>query len=245
MIPKLVQFIGTRNKTDFTFYFSHILTNLSKRVLIVDATSNEFYKNGYTHLDDGQSLYDFHNIDILCGAKSWTEVEKLLISENEKTTNYDVILVDIDSTELLTNEWPDFDERFYVGDDEKINQSLDVELLHFLFDETESTKMKRITFTSTYKLLDEYFDNLMNHRVTWRSINYMIEPDELELSLRIQMQHEQMIPFKKLNKQYKDILFEIVSEMYQLHIKEINEAVKPSFFNFGRKQKEPVLLKKA
>ncbi|MEK3977443.1 hypothetical protein MKZ20_22070 [Psychrobacillus sp. FSL K6-2684] len=240
---KLIQLIGTRNKTDFTFYFSHVLTSLSKRVLVIDATSQEFYKNGYTHLEEGQSLYDFHNIDILCGAKNWMEVEELLRSENEKATNYDVILVDIDSTELLINEWPAFSERFYVGDDEKINQSRDVELLHFLFDETESTTMKRITFTSTYKLLDEYFDNLMNHRVTWRSINYLIEPDELEQSLRIQMQHEQMIPFKKLNKQYKDILFEIVSEIYQMHIKEINEAVKPSFFNFARKQKQPALIK--
>lgn len=231
---KTIQLIGARNKSDFTIFLSYILTKLDKRVLVVDTTQQEVYKNAFSRLSEGQNLYDFHNIDILSDATNWLEVEELLRKVGESSTSYDTIIVDMDLISAISNEWPPFEERYYIGDDDRFNQLRDVELLHRLFDETDSTEMKRVTFKSSYRLTTNYFDNLMNNRVTWRSMNFVVEPDEFLLGLRIQMGHEQLIPYGKLNKQYKEILQEIVSEIYQLHIKEVQNAGKTSLFNFNK-----------
>lgn len=233
---KTIQFVGSRNKTDFTLYLSHLINKLNQRVLIVDTTEQNLYRHGYTRLDVGQSLYEFQQIDILVGAKEWLDVEKLLRIEGESTTSYDTIIIDMDSEEIISNEWPIFDERYYIGDEERYHQILDVDLLHRLFDETEEKDIKRVTFKSGYELSSDYFDNLLNHRANWRSMNQIIEPDEFMIPLRIQMGHEHIIPFNKVNKQYKDVLTEIVSEIYQLHIKEVQDAVKPPLFRFGTKR---------
>ncbi|MER2005889.1 MAG: hypothetical protein ABS939_00435 [Psychrobacillus sp.] len=231
---KTIQLIGTRNKSDFTLFLGYLLTKLDKRVLVVDTTQQEVYKNAYSRLNEGQNLYDFHDIDILSGATNWLEVEELLREVGESSTSYDTIIVDMDLVSIVSNEWPPFEERYYIGDNDRFNQMRDVDLLHRLFDVTDSTEMKRVTFKTSYRLTTDYFDNLMNNRVTWRSMNYVVEPDEFGLGLRIQMGHEQMIPYGKVNKQYKEILQEIVSEIYQLHIKEVQSAGKTSFFKFNK-----------
>jgi len=238
---RTIQLIGSRNKADFALYFSHVLTNLEKRVLLVDVTKNEVYRYGYTRLKKDEHVFDFQKIDILCGAKNWLQVEEYLRQVNETTTNYDVIIVDMDSEEAVISEWPIFDDRFYVGDEEHLNQVRDVDLLHRLFDETDNTEIKRIMFEGKYQLGNDYFNKLLNHRAVWCSLNYSIEEDREDI-LRIQMQHEMNIPFKKLNKHYKEVLVEIVSGLYEMHVLDIKEAVKPKFFGLSlkRRNKMPI-----
>lgn len=233
---KTIQLVGSRNKSDFTIYISHLLTKLGQRVLIVDTTEHGIYEHGFTRLNEGQHLYDFQQIDILAGANEWLDIEKLLRNEGESTTNYDTVIVDMDSAKIISHEWPVFEERYYIGDDDRLNQMRDIDLLHLLFDETEDKNIKRVTFKSGYELNTDYFDNLMNHRASWRSMNFMVEPDEFMQPLRIQMGHDHIIPFNKVNKQYKDVLCEIISEIYEMHIKEVQEVVKPSLFRFGTKR---------
>lgn len=233
---KTIQLVGSRNKSDFAIYLSHLLTKLEQRVLIVDTTEQGIYQHSFARLNEGQHLYDFQQIDILAGVKEWLDIEKLLRNEGESTTNYDTVIVDMDSTKIITSEWPVFDERYYIGDEERLNQMRDIDLLHLLFDETEDRNIKRVTFKSGYELNSDYFDNLLNHRASWRSMNYMVEPDEFMIPLRIQMEHDHIIPFNKVNKQYKDVLCEIISEIYEMHIKEVQGAVKPPIFKFGSKR---------
>jgi hypothetical protein len=235
---KTILLIGSRNKADFALLTSHVIKNLEKKVLIVDATADQIYRYGYTSLSKKEYLYDFQGIDILCGAENWLQVEEKLRANNETTTNYDVVIVDMDSIQALTNEWPTFDERFYIGDEERLNQVRDVELLHRLFDETENTEMTRVMFEGRYRLDKSYFDNLMMNRAKWVSLIYSIEQDEFESDLRTLMQHELMIPFNKVSKQYREVLTDIVSGLFELHIEEINSAVKPRFFNFAALKKK-------
>ncbi|WP_338657273.1 hypothetical protein V6B14_22255 (plasmid) [Sporosarcina psychrophila] len=235
-----VQFIGTRNKTDFVIYLAHVLSNLEKRVLIVDSTRNELYKNGFTRMSKGQFLYDFQGIDILCGTTNWLDIEECLLRSGESTVGYDVILVDMDTSETLEQEWPDFNERFYVGDFDRANQLRDAEMIRTLFSNTGNNELKRITFESTFKLDGSFFESMLDTEVQWRSMNYLFEPDDLAEGLRHQMQHDQTIPYKKLNKQYKELLSEIVSALYEMHVKDVSDAVKPSIFKIPFKRKKEV-----
>lgn len=233
---KLIQFIGTRNKTDFIIYFSHILTKLDKRVLIVDQTQNQLYRHGYTRLEEEQNLFDFQGIDILCGMSSWPSLNNHLSQTNESVNDYDVVIFDMDSTTAIKGEWPTAQDRFYVGDFERLHQQRDMSLIRTLFHVTGSKELKRITFENRYKLDDSYFAFILGEEVLWRSDNYLVEPDEIVEDLRIQMQHEQEIPFNKLARQYKDVLIEMISSLFEMHVKDIANAVKPSYFKFKFKR---------
>lgn len=235
---KLIQFIGTRNKTDFVIYFSHVLTKLDKRVLIVDQTQNQLYLHGYTRLESNQNLFDFQGIDILCGMSSWKEVNEQLLKTNETVSDYDVILFDTDTPNAIQAEWPTVKDRFYVGDFERLHQQLDLSLIRTLFKSTGNRELKRITFENRYKMDDSYFAFLLDEDVLWRSNNYLIEPDEIVEDLRIQMQHEQDIPFNKLTRQYKDVLIEMISELLVMHVKDISNAIKPTYFKFKFRRTE-------
>ncbi|TYS60694.1 hypothetical protein FZD47_21030 [Bacillus infantis] len=237
---KTILLIGTRSKADFSLYLSHMMTSMEKRVLLVDVTAQQQYRHGYTRLRKEEQLFDFQGIDILCGPKSWLQIEEQLRINQESTTNYDVVMVDIDTPEALGSEWPEFDHRFYIGDEDRLHQTLDVELLHRLFDETENTELSKITFEGKYELDSTYFNNLMNNRPRWVSVEYFIELDDLESSLRFKMQHETIIPFKKLSKPYKETLSELISSIFHVHKEEVKGAAKQSFFRFGSKRKQEI-----
>lgn len=242
-----MQFVGTRNKSDMLMYLAHVLTKINKRVLIIDSTQNQWYRNGYTRMSKGQHVYDFQGIDILSDVTNWLDIEESLKKTGETHVNYDVILVDIDSAEILEQEWPEFHERFYVGDFDRAHQLRDVNLIDTLIHTTLNTAIKRITLASKYKLNAEYFDTILSARlgkdIQWRSMNYIFEPDEIGEELRNYMQHEQDIPYKRLNKQYKDLLCEMISALYGLHINDVKDAMKPNFFRRSSNPKKAKTLK--
>ena len=239
---KLIQFVGARNKSDLVMYIAHVLTNLNKRVLVVDGTRNELYKNGFINTEKSQFLFDFQGIDILAGSNNWLDIEECLQRSGETTIAYDAILVDHDYVETFSQEWPTFTDRFYVGDFDRANQLLDSEMINTLIETTENNEFKRITFESNYKMDTSYFESFLAKNVKWRSINYLFQPDDLLEGLRMQMQHEQVIPYKRLSKQYKELVTEIVSALYEIHIKDITDAVKPSFFKLPFKRTKNVEL---
>lgn len=239
---KSIQLVGSRDKSDFVLFLGHVLTNLDKRVLIVDGTQQSLYKHSYTRLIQDQTLFDFQGVDILCGASNWTNIEEHLVKAGETALTYDVILIDMDTKEVIEQDWPEFTERFYIGDFDRAHQLLDVELLNRLFSITGSTELIRITFESNYRIDESYFEALLNQEVKWLSMNYIFEPDEMSESLRLRMQHDQIIPYKNLNKQYKELLNEIVSSLYGIHVKDVADAVKPSLFkNAFKRSNKPIL----
>jgi len=239
---KSIQFIGTRNKSDFVMYLAHVLKNLDKRVLVVDSTTNEWYRNGFARLNEGQFLFDFQGVDILTGTTNWLDVEECLLRAGETTIAYDVILIDIDSVEAVNQEWPTFTERFYVGDYDRAHQLLDTHMIKELIATTGNNELKRITFEASYQMDQTFFEELLESDVQWRSMNYIFQSDELIEGLHLLMQHEQVIPYKRLNKQYKELLSEIVSGLYEMHVKDISDAVKTPFFKLPFKRKHEIEL---
>lgn len=239
---KLLQFIGTRNKSDFVLYLAHMLTNLKKRVLVVDVTKNKLYQHGYTRLGKEQHLYDFQGIDILCGIENWFDIEECLLRQGETSIAYDLIIIDMDSVEIVEQAWPEFNERFYVGDFDRANQLNDVALVKSLVQSTEDNRLKRITFESKHNFEADFFDTLLDMDIEWRAMHYLFEPDEYIEELRIQMQHTHEIPYRQLSKQHKELLTEIVSMLFELHVDKVSEAVKAPFFRFPFKRTKPTEL---
>jgi hypothetical protein len=237
---KIYQFIGTRNKADFVIYLAHAISTLEKRILIVDQTTNEWYRHGYVRLPENEHLYDLQGIDILCGTQNWLDVEECLRRVGETTSNYDVIMFDIDHVDILQQEWPEFDERFYVGDFEREHIMRDAKMLDAAIKNSGNNSFRHITFTAKYQMNPNFIEVLLKEKIHWNSINYIFESSEETDEMRLTIQHEQTVPYKKLNKQYKDLFAGLVAELMTVHSDEVKERQRGSFLG-GLFTKKPKL----
>lgn len=226
MTTKVVLNVGTRKKADYLIYLGYALHALGKRVLIVDVTKNGVYRNGYVRLGPSEYLYDLQGLDILVDVENWLDIEVLLKSARETTTNYDVILLDIDHIDTLKQDWPEFDDYVYVGDFERDHIKRDAELVQYLMSLTPAPHIRRITFGSKFKMNADFIEVLIKGEIKWNSIHMLFEHDDAMEELRLTIQHQQTIPFPNLNRQHKELINGYISELYLLHIEEVNSNVK-------------------
>ncbi|MCM3390214.1 hypothetical protein M3649_19130 [Ureibacillus chungkukjangi] len=231
---KLVQLLGSMNKADFALYLGYTIASYDKRVLIVDSTKDQVYRYGYTRLEENEYLYELQHVEILTGAENWRDVVKSLQEDGDDASKYDCIIVDVDSMPILLEQWPNFDEVLYVSDNDRLNVQKDIPLLHRWLDESSAKELRRIHFESAYKVPEGLISLLMNNRIEFSPFSETLEYDDLGGRLRLIMQHDEIIPYKKLSKQYKQVLTDLVTEW--LDINDLPKA-KPSFFGFGKKDK--------
>lgn len=92
---KKVAFIGSFDKADMIIYVAKILTNLGKKVLVVDSTVLQ--KTRYivpTMKALKQYITTFEKIDIAIGFENFNQIKEY---KGEQTLDYDFALIDIDS----------------------------------------------------------------------------------------------------------------------------------------------------
>ena len=93
---KKVAFIGCYDKADMIIYISKILTNMGKKVLVIDSTVLQ--KTRYivpTMKAFKQYITTFENVDIAIGFENIGQI-KVYLGNMEKL-DYDYVLIDIDS----------------------------------------------------------------------------------------------------------------------------------------------------
>lgn len=238
---KLVQLLGSRSKADFAIYLGYTIAALGKRVLIVDSTSNKEYQHSYIQLEGNEHLYEFQDVDILINTKTLQDLLSNLSSANETLANYDCIIVDANDSSTIVNDWPKFHDVIYVSDNTRFTIAQDIDILNNYVDSTGITVLKRVHFESAHKIPNDYLDLLINNRVEFMLVDDPLEYDDLEHKLRNFMQHEGLIPYNKLPKDYKRLLKSIVTEMFDLGIKDFDATARRGPFDifFGRfKSKE-------
>ncbi|WDV09183.1 P-loop NTPase family protein [Lysinibacillus irui] len=229
---KLVQLLGSRSKADFAIYLGHTIAGLGERVLIVDSTNNLEYQHSYIHLEGNEELYEFQDVDLLINTKSLQDLMTKLNNANETLENYDVIIVDANDSSTILNDWPKFHEVLYVSDNTRFTITQDIDILNDYVDSTGNTVLKRVHFESAHKIPNDYLDLLINNRLEFKLIDDPLEYDDLEHKLRNFMQHEGLIPYNKLPKDYRRLLKSIVTEMFDLGIKDFEANTRRGPFNF-------------
>ena len=226
MPAKVVMNIGTRKKADYLIYLAYAMQAIGKRVLIVDFTQNEIYRTGYVRLGPEGYLYDLQGIDILVGAQCWQDIPDLLGVSNENLDLYDVVLLDIDNLDSLQKEWPVCDDYVYVGDFERDHIKRDSELLQYLLSSLSQPFIRRVTYASKFKMNADFIEVLIKGEMKWNSVHMLFEYDEAIEELRLIIQHQQTIPYDSLSRQHKELFNGYISELYMMHVDEIQENVK-------------------
>ena len=94
---KKVAFIGSYDKSDIIIYIAKIITNMQKKVLVVDSTVTQ--KTRYivpTMKAQKQYLTTFENVDIAIGFENINQIKEYL-KLSGGSFEYDYVLIDIDS----------------------------------------------------------------------------------------------------------------------------------------------------
>lgn len=229
-------YFGSKNKSDTLLYLGAMLTNMGKKVLIVDMTEDEIYKYSFS-LDPEMNLLDFNNIDILLSIEDRSKIEKLLLSNGESIKNYDVVIYDVDSISTLRNNlWSEIDSQYYVGDFDLMHQKLDAAMLDYLAT-TYSPRFHRLTFETRYQMDLDSIEAYVKSELQWISMNYLFESDESQEGNRVRMQHERIVHIKGLSRNHKNMLTEIISHMFELPNSDI-ETANRGFKWFSQKRKK-------
>lgn len=225
---------GNRNKADYLLLFSHVISSLDKRVLIVDFTQNEVYRHGYTRLKENEFLFDYQGVDILTGASNIEEAVQILAKSSESLSQYDLIFYDVDNEAALQMEWPQLSEVVYMGDFDRINLIYDAKMIDAFVDKYPEEKLRRITFGTKYKINENTLETFLTNEVKWNSVHILFEADETIDEIKLEMQHQLTMPFKHINANHKEHIIGMVSEFYQLHVADIKVALKGKTGLFGK-----------
>lgn len=225
-----IQCLGTKDKSDFILYLAHTIAAQGKRVLVADSSKDARFFHGIATIEPNENIYEVQGIEIVCKAHSFAEVEQKLKADNEDISQFDCMIVDVDDVATLNKDWGKFDHTLYISDNDRFNINKDVDLLHRYLDNTSAQEIRRVHFESIYRIPSGYIELKMNHRASFSENSFEIEFDEKLEELRIMLQHNQVIPYKKLPKAYKNMLTELVVEWLALLPKDVEKAAKPNLF---------------
>lgn len=222
---KKILFLGSKDKSDLVMYLGLILNEIGLKTLIVDTSPNKRYLRTYTRFQDELEICDFFNVDI-ASVTSWKEVSTILESVDEQQNQYDFVLVDIEKIQLQEG-WANFDDRYYVGNHEKVTLLDDAKLLkEYTSKQKEDTEFNKVIFYIDSDVDESYLDELIGHAVKWSVDYYEIPYDDFDLSNKIDMQYNMMPTFKKLSKDYRKTLASIVTAISGYHEKDTKHAIK-------------------
>ena len=204
-----INFIGAYDKTDSIMYIAKILTEMKKKVIIVDATITQKTKYIIPTIDSrSEYIANYANIDFAIGFTNYNDIKTYLGMPQSAAFTYDYMLIDIDNSDLLNN----FDvysskKNYFVTSFDLYALKKGVEVL------------KRLSLP--VEIMKVYFSNLMSQseadyfnyiatgcRVKWNQDKIYFPLLNEDLDVIKENQRLSKIRFKGLSNEYKTSLME-------------------------------------
>ena len=223
---KKIGFIGAYDKTDMLLNIAKILTTMKQKVLILDSTINQKAKYVVPAIDPTVSyITSFEDIDVAIGFKNVEEIKKYV--GNSEDFTYDILLVDCDTEERITElQLENADRNYFVTSFDIFSLKRGIEILKSLRTQLNLTK---ILFSSEMlKEDDDYLNFLASDcKVNWDEERIYFPIENGDLNVIAENQRVQKIKFKKLSVQYKDSIGYIAQQILeQKRDSNIRKAIK-------------------
>lgn len=204
-----INFIGAYDKTDSIMYIAKILTEMKKKVIIVDATITQKTKYVIPTIDNrSEYIANYANIDFAIGFTNYNDIKTYLGMPQSATFTYDYMLIDIDNSDLLNN----FDvysskKTYFVTSFDLYALKKGVEVLKRLSLPVEITKVYFSNLMSQTE--DDYFNYIATGcRVKWNQDKIYFPLLNEDLDVIKENQRLSKIRFKGLSNEYKTSLME-------------------------------------
>lgn len=211
---KKIGFIGAYDKTDLIIYVAKILTTLQKKVLVVDATTNQ--KARYViPVINPTTMYvtEYEEIDIAVGFSDFNDIKKYLGIPEEQEFEYDIVLIDTDNIEGIHNfELSNAQKNYFVTSFDAYSLKKGLEALVDLKSVMSLTKI--LYSREMLKEEDDYLNFLsLGYKIIWSENRIYFPIENGDLSVIYENQRVAKIKFRKLSIQYKDSLAYLAEEI--------------------------------
>lgn len=204
-----INFIGAYDKTDSIMYIAKILTEMKKKVIIVDATITQKSKYVIPTVENkNEYITNYSNIDFAIGFTNYNDIKTYLGMPQSEAFTYDYMLIDIDNSDLLNN----FDvysskKTYFVTSFDLYALKKGVEVLKRLSLPVEITKVYFSNLMSQTE--DDYFNYIATGcRVKWNQDKIYFPLLNEDLDVIKENQRLSKIRFKGLSNEYKTSLME-------------------------------------
>ena len=204
-----INFIGAYDKTDSIMYIAKILTEMKKKVIIVDATITQKSKYVIPTVENkNEYITNYSNIDFAIGFTNYNDIKTYLGMPQSAAFTYDYMLIDIDNSDLLNN----FDvysskKTYFVKSFDLYALKKGVEVLKRLSLPVEITKVYFSNLMSQTE--DDYFNYIATGcRVKWNQDKIYFPLLNEDLDVIKENQRLSKIRFKGLSNEYKTSLME-------------------------------------
>lgn len=204
-----INFIGAYDKTDSIMYIAKILTEMKKKVIIVDATVTQKTKYVIPTIDNrSEYIANYANIDFAIGFTNYNDIKTYLGMPQSAAFTYDYMLIDIDNSDLLNN----FDvysskKNYFVTSFDLYALKKGVEVLKRLSLPVEIMKVYFSNLMSQSE--DDYFNYIATGcRVKWNQDKIYFPLLNEDLDVIKENQRLSKIRFKGLSNEYKTSLME-------------------------------------
>ena len=204
-----INFIGAYDKTDSIMYIAKILTEMKKKVIIVDATITQKSKYVIPTVENkNEYITNYSNIDFAIGFTNYNDIKTYLGMPQSAAFTYDYMLIDIDNSDLLNN----FDvysskKTYFVTSFDLYALKKGVEVLKRLSLPVEITKVYFSNLMSQTE--DDYFNYIATGcRVKWNQEKIYFPLLNEDLDVIKENQRLSKIRFKGLSNEYKTSIME-------------------------------------
>ena len=209
-----INFIGAYDKTDSIMYIAKILTEMKKKVIIVDATITQKSKYVIPTVENkNEYITNYSNIDFAIGFTNYNDIKTYLGMPQSAAFTYDYMLIDIDNSDLLNN----FDvysskKTYFVTSFDLYALKKGVEVLKRLSLPVEITKVYFSNLMSQTE--DDYFNYIATGcRVKWNQDKIYFPLLNEDLDVIKENQRLSKIRFKGLSNEYKTSLMELTQDI--------------------------------
>ena len=211
-----VGFIGAFDKIDFIIYVAKMLTLANKKVLIADTTMLQKARYVVPNINPTVSyITEYEDIDVAVGFYCLDDIMDYLAKNNEQEFEYDYVLIDIDSDDVI--------EGFGINNTTKnyFVTSFDAYAikrgLEALVDLREPLPLTKIIFArEMLKSENDYLDYLaLGYKIMWNEYKIYFPLEQGDQSAIIDNQRVSKIKFGNLSSQYKDSLTFIAEDIMQ------------------------------
>ena len=213
-----IGFVGAFDKTDLIVQVAKILTVLGNRVLVLDTTITQKVKYIIPVINPTVSyVTEFEEIDIGVGFDDFEEVKEYLGLTEKESLNYDIVLIDIDSTKAFDNfDMRSAETNFFVTSFDLYSLKKGLEIISGYKEEIPMTKI--LYSKEMLQEEDDYLNFLsMKMNVNWNPNKIYFPFEQGDQSVIIENQRVAKIKFRNLSEHYKESLLMVVNEI----IKEI------------------------
>lgn len=205
-----VGFIGAYDKKDLLINIAKVLTNLNKKVLIVDATMMQRFRYIVPKIANAKNniyISDYLGIDVALGFMNFNGIIQYLGQE----LNYDYALIDTDNIQTLNSFMlPKITKNFFVTSYDEYELQRGLEIFKLLMQPMEIYKV--IYSANINNKEEEYLNHLVQGmNITWKKekIEFADTINDRKAILDNQISKE--VNLKKFSGTYRDSLEYLVS----------------------------------